>query len=71
MQSSVSKSAKTEVVFCASAQPDQGEPVIRLSGVSAELLSRPEQIRKIMELLELPEGAVARIIHVTEDVIVR
>lgn len=59
---------KTEVVFTAK---DQDAQEVRLTGVSPDILSRPEQIRKVMELLGMPEGTVARVLHTTEDVIVR
>lgn len=59
---------KTEVVFTAR---DHAAQEIRLTGLSPDVLSRPEQIRKVMELLGMPEGTVARILHTTEDVIVR
>lgn len=62
------KSAQTDVVFVSRDACGQD---MRLSGVSAEMLSRPERIRQVMELLGLPEGTVARVIHTTEDVIVR
>lgn len=58
---------KTEVVFT----PNDPAQEVRLTGVSPDILSRPEQIRKVMELLGMPEGTVARILHTTEDVIVR
>jgi len=63
-----SKCVKTEVVFTTK---DKTPQEVRLTGVSPEVLSRPEQIRKVMELLAMPEGTVARILHTTEDVIVR
>jgi len=59
---------KTEVVFTAK---DQAVQEVRLTGISTDVLSRPEQIRKVMELLGMPEGTLARILHTTEDVIVR
>jgi len=62
------KCVKTEIVFTSK---DQAAQEVRLSGVSLDTLSRPEQIRKVIELLGMPEGTVARILHTTEDVIVR
>ena len=62
------KCAKIEVVFTVKDQPTEE---VRLTGVSPDVLSRPEQIRKVMELLGMPEGTVARVLHTTEDVIVR
>ncbi|MGQ5524996.1 hypothetical protein ACUHMQ_17290 [Chitinimonas sp. PSY-7] len=62
------KPVKTEIVFTTK---EKGGDEIRLSGISSDILSRPEQIKKVMEVLKLPEGAIARILHTTEDVIVR
>ncbi|PHV09753.1 hypothetical protein [Chitinimonas sp. BJB300] len=62
------QSVKKDIVFTTK---DKGGQEIRLSGLSNDVLSRPEQIKKVMELLNLPEGAVARIMHTTEDVIIR
>lgn len=62
------KCVKTEVVFTTK---DETTQEVRLTGISPDVLSRPEQIRQIMELLGMPEGTLARIIHTTEDVIVR
>ncbi len=59
---------KTEVVFNTK---DQDAQEVRLTGISPDILSRPEQIRKVMELLGMPEGTEARILHTIEDVIVR
>ena len=66
-----SKSVKTEVVFSAKNQGNAALPEIRLIGVSPDVLSRPEEIRKIMEVLNLPKGTVARVLHTMEDVIIR
>lgn len=62
------KGIKTEVVFTTK---DLAAQEVRLTGISPDILSRPEQIRKVMELLGMPEGTLARILHTTEDVIVR
>ncbi|MBP1495712.1 hypothetical protein J8Z69_15560 [Acinetobacter nosocomialis] len=62
------KSTKVEVVFSIENEAIQD---VHLTGLSVDILSRPEQIRKVMELLGMPEGTVARILHTTEDVIVR
>ncbi len=63
-----SKCVKTEVIFT---HKDSGGQEVRLTGISPDFLTRPEQIRKVMELLNLPQGTVARFLHTTEDVIVR
>jgi hypothetical protein len=44
---------------------------ISVSGHNSALLKKPEMIRKIMEVLELPAGTRARIVSVAGDVIVR
>lgn len=68
----VAKPVRTEVVFTnRDGKPAAGTQQVRIEGISSELLAKPEQLRKIMELLELPEGTVARILHTTEDVVVR
>jgi hypothetical protein len=46
-------------------------PTISITGVTADYVKRPEKIRQLMEILDLPEGTKARIISSVEDVIVR
>lgn len=46
-------------------------PLIKLSGVDPDLLRDPERVRKIMEVLDLPEGTKARVAYYGHDVIVR
>jgi hypothetical protein len=49
----------------------KGTPAVTISGVAAKDMSRPEKIKKLMDLLELPEGTNARVVYSTDDVIVR
>ena len=42
-----------------------------LTKATAELHKSPERIRKIMELLELPEGAVATVVVSASSTVVR
>jgi hypothetical protein len=51
--------------------PEKEAPSFRISGVSSELLRDPERVRRIMEILELPEGTRARVKYLGSDVIVR
>jgi hypothetical protein len=46
-------------------------PTLTISGVKSELINRPDKIRQLMDLLELPEGTDARIVFSAGDVIVR
>lgn len=44
---------------------------LKISGVSADLLRDPERVRKLMDVLDLPEGTNARVRYIGTDVIVR
>ncbi len=46
-------------------------PKISISGLAADYIKKPEKIRKLMELLDLPEGTKARIVSSVEDVVIR
>jgi hypothetical protein len=46
-------------------------PSLSIAGIPSDHLKRPEKIRKLMELLDLPEGTKAQIISTVSDVVVR
>jgi hypothetical protein len=46
-------------------------PTVTITGFLPEHINRPERIRKLMDLLDLPEGTNARVVYSAEDVIVR
>ncbi len=54
-------------------QAEGGEerPTLRISGIPHELLSSPEKIRQLMEILELPAGTKAHVTVATSSVIIR
>jgi len=50
----------------------KGEPpTVTFSGVPSEKIKRPEQILKLMDLLELPDGTNAQILFTSRDSVVR
>jgi len=63
----VEKSAKIEF------RAHEGAPPITLtlSGASADIHKSPEKLRKIMELLDLPKGAIARVTIPVSSSVVR
>jgi len=69
-EDSIIKENTTRITF-ESKDQTSAVPSITLSGISLDECGRIEKIKKLMDLLELPEGTNARVIYTGSDVIVR
>jgi hypothetical protein len=65
-----SEERTAEIAFETGGSGEPG-PSIKLNGIPEEVLRSPEKIRKLMELLELPEGTNARVTVSTSTLVIR
>jgi len=60
---------KVEVVF--KLPGDCTDTRLAVAGERSHVLSDPQKVQQILEIMGLPEGAAAKILYTTDDVVVR
>jgi hypothetical protein len=63
------KPVQAEVVF--KLPGDSSESRIAFVGEHSKVLSDPQKLQQLLELIGLPEGASAKVLYTTADVVVR
>lgn len=60
---------QVEVIF---KLPDDSEDTrVIIAGERSKVLHDPQKLQQVLEILGLPEGATAKILYTTDDVVVR
>lgn len=63
------KAVKVEVVF--KLPGDADDTRVAFAGEHSKVMSDPHKLQKLLELMGLPEGAEAKVLFTTGDVVVR
>lgn len=60
---------QVEVVF--KLPGDASDTHVSFSGEHSKVLSDPQKLQQLLEIMGLPEGASAKVLYTTDDVVVR
>ena len=63
------KPIQVEVVF--KVPGDSGDTRVAFVGERSKVLSDPQKLQQLLEIMGLPDGASAKILYTTDDVVVR